>query len=235
MAREIIVLSDMMDVNQLGPVSEMLTSDDSVLFLPRLKGPAETRNLGIHLCRGEFLVLFDDDDELPDFDRHYSHLINSAIENRGALTYSSVYIREEDRSRIGEPHLKEYHLSLKDRVPDEIYLKNFILTPACIIPSFLAKQCIQDHYLRSLEDWDFLLNLKSRCDFRYVDNIGAIIYKDFINPGVRRSTTQEAKGSDIVNDYLYIYRRWPAPSEEIRKARAALLAQHGLSVHEHML
>jgi GalNAc5-diNAcBac-PP-undecaprenol beta-1,3-glucosyltransferase len=234
-SREIIIVSDRMDPNRISGIAEFLGAEDSVLFLPNLKGPAETRNLGIQLSRGEFLVLFEDDDELPDFDRHYGRVIATALSNRGGVTFSNVEIKEEDRSKEGFPCSNSYLLSFKERNVDEIYIKNFIITPACVIPSHIARQCQQDKYLRSLEDWDFLLNLYSRCDFHHVDEIGAIIYKDFVNDGVRRSTTSVAKGAEIVNDYLYIYRRWPAPSEEIRQVRATLLRNHGLNIEATLL
>lgn len=229
-SREVLVISDQMDLSQHTGVTSLLGEGDSFLFCPRLRGPAETRNLGISLAKGEFIILFDDDDEFPDFDSYYKSFLEDAISRRNVVTFSNAIIREEDRANINRDTKAEYLLSLKNRVINDIYIKNFILTPACVIPAFIAKQCSQDKYLRSLEDWDFLLNLMSKCAFVFSDTVGAVVYKDFVNTGVRRSTSPEAGGTDILLDYLYIYRRWPAPTRELKLARAALLAENGLNI-----
>lgn len=227
---EIIVLSDCMDPWKQNNLEGLLREGDSLHFVSNLRGPAQTRNMGIQLARGEFLILFDDDDEFSEAENGIIPLVQEALKNRGSLIYSDILIREEDRSSTPSQIHNEYILSLGNKSLNDIYVKNFIFTQACVIPTIFAKQCLQDHFLRSLEDWDFLLSLKSRCNFFYKNAIGAIIYKDFINQGIRRSTTDQARGFDIVLDYLYIYRRWPSPTPEIQLARSKLLGEHGLPV-----
>lgn len=228
--KEIIVLSDVMDLSSHNGLLSLLGPEDSIHFVPKLRGPSETRNLGVHLARGEFINLFDDDDEFPNFDSHYQYFLNDALNNRRNLTYANVFIGQENRADNGLSNADYYLHTLNNKDIDSIYLKNFILTPASLIPAYLAKQCLQDPFLRSLEDWDYLLNLKSRCDFSFSNHVGAIIYKDFINMGNRRSTMDNAKGLDIVLDYLYIYRRWPAPSNELCQLRSELLSHHGIKI-----
>jgi hypothetical protein len=60
--------------------------------------------------------------------------------------------------------------------------------------------------------------------------VGAVVYKDYVNPHQRRGSSNTANGLHTVSDYLSIYKKWPAPNPEVRLRRQQLLASAGQSV-----
>ncbi|HET7795154.1 MAG TPA: glycosyltransferase family 2 protein, partial [Rhizobacter sp.] len=84
--------------------------------------------------------------------------------------------------------------------------------------------------LQSLEDWDFLLSVCAKATPCHYEGGGAVVHKDYVNTGTRRGTQTAANDSTVVVDFLHIYRRWRAPSEEIRRQRQALLQTTGLAL-----
>ena len=76
--------------------------------------------------------------------------------------------------------------------------------------------------MQSLEDWEFLLQAHQKAEFKAVDLIAAVIYKDFVNFGNRRGSTPEAMGSEVCSEYLYVYKRVAPTTPELRAARKVL-------------
>ena len=70
----------------------------------------------------------------------------------------------------------------------------------------------------------------SSFDFKPISKVGAIIYKDFVNLGNRRGSSEGARDFNVALDYLYVYRRWPAPNEDLKRQRANLLLSAGLTI-----
>jgi hypothetical protein len=81
-----------------------------------------------------------------------------------------------------------------------------------------------------LDDWDFLLNVASDTPFTHANIVGAVVYKDYVNPHQRRGSSSTANGLHTVSDYLSIYKKWPAPSQSVRLRRQQLLASAGQNV-----
>jgi hypothetical protein len=83
---------------------------------------------------------------------------------------------------------------------------------------------------KSHEDWDWLINLKSRgYDFNFVElSCGPNVHIDF-------SDVTRNKSPATPLDYLSIYRKWPALDELIRDARAQKLASMGISIEAKFL
>lgn len=84
--------------------------------------------------------------------------------------------------------------------------------------------------MASLDDWDFLLNVMSNTKFRHAPIPGPVIYKDYVNMGNRRGSSQSAQGSMVILDYIYIYRRWPAPTHELKLKRKSLMQSVGFDL-----
>jgi GalNAc5-diNAcBac-PP-undecaprenol beta-1,3-glucosyltransferase len=224
---EIIVVSDV-DCEATRAVCGLCFSgNDSYYQRVGCIGPSESRNFGLSLVRGLYVVIFDDDDEIAP---NYMDFLNEALKDPISVSYGGVVIANEDRERNV---VLEHGL---DRPPigtfpiDHLYVKNFIFTQAAIFPVHTLKGRVQDRFMRSLEDWEFLLNIYQEHDFAYKDHLGAIIYKDFTNPGNRRGSSEKAKNFEVVLDYLYVYRRWPAPTDELKRLRAELIGGGGLPI-----
>lgn len=231
---EVILVSDTACPQTRSVAAQFLGTNDTFIERPGRPGPAESRNFGLQLIRGEFVLIFDDDDEIPGIG--YGEFLESCFKNRTAVSFGNVLIAKEDRGQnlISDeppqnPNLTTFNL-------DQLYIKNFIFTQATIFPALALKNRTQDRYMRSLEDWEFLLQIKSEYDFVPIGKgLGAIIYKDFVNPGNRRGSSESANNFDVVLDYIYVYRRWPAPSEQLRRSRRNLLLGSGIDVPEEFL
>jgi hypothetical protein len=64
----------------------------------------------------------------------------------------------------------------------------------------------------------------------FVPGGGAVMHKDYVNPGQRRGQQETSNNTTVVLDFLHVYRRWPAPSPELKAARAGLLRGVGLDL-----
>src|SRR5450830_734559 len=59
---EIVLVSDESSLGTKEMGMRYLREDDIFLILPNVKGPAETRNAGIHHAKGRYILFLDDDD-----------------------------------------------------------------------------------------------------------------------------------------------------------------------------
>ena len=231
--REVIVIADTRCEGTRGVVSQYLTLGDTYIERGGDPGPARSRNLGLEIARGDFVLIFDDDDQLPG--DTYREFLEKAFTNYNVVSYGDVAIVKEDRESgvllnepIDYPRLTSYEF-------EQIYVRNFIFTQAAIFPRTVLTGKRQDVFMRSLEDWEYLLNVCSDYEFRPIGVVAAIIYKDFVNLGNRRGSTGGARDLNVLLDYVYVYRRWPAPSAELRHLRESLIMGAGLSISSDLL
>ncbi|WP_198266398.1 glycosyltransferase family 2 protein [sulfur-oxidizing endosymbiont of Gigantopelta aegis] len=230
---EIILVADINDPKTSEIAGEYLRNCDYYVIRGGKPGPAESRNLGIKMASGHHILIFDDDDALPDSD--YQAFVDAALSNPHDVIYGNVNFLKEDREKdIIFPDPPISHAVIANDFPN-MYVKNFIYTQACIFPAEAIKQVSQDTHMRSFEDWEFLLAVASKTNFKPINLLGAIIYKDYINKGNRRSTTDAAKDFELVLDYLYVYRRWPAPNEKLKAMRSEMLESQGLTIAKQYL
>lgn len=230
---ELIVVSDTANNGIIQVASSFIGDNDQFHIRRYNPGPAFSRNIGFDLAKGQFVLVIDDDDEIPGVG--YDEFLNAALSNPKSVTFGDVIIAREDRLKgvltSDEPEL----LELTKTPFEQIWIKNYIFTQACIFPATALAGKKQDVHMKSLEDWDFLLSVHQAAEFSPVHTIGAIIYKDYINQGNRRGTTTAANNFEAVLDYLYVYRRWRAPDEKIKNMRANMLKQNGLDVSAEFL
>lgn len=138
-------------------------------------------------------------------------------------------MRQEDRKDPDAPPVLSEH-SVSGFKTESVYVKNFIHNHTVLYPAGAIKHRRQDQRLSSLDDWDFLLNVMADVEFVHADISGPIIYKDYVNTGNRRGTSCEATSSKVILDYLSIYSKWPAPTEELKLGRKSLLSGVGLDI-----
>jgi len=223
---ELLVISDTGDAETGIVIAEMLTDNDTYIKRPGQSGPAVSRNIGLQFARGQRIIFLDDDDAfLPDY---LGTACELSSKNPKAAVYTNYQIIQEDRERLEMPFATSEH-SVKDTPTASVYVKNFIHNHTVIYPANAVKHRLQDPRLSSLDDWDFLLNVMSEVEFIHEDVGGPVIYKDYVNIGNRRGSSAEAKGNKVLLDYLSIYSKWPAPTEELKLDRQKLLSTAGLN------
>ena len=225
---EMIVVADAMDAGTGAVVAELLRENDTFVKRSGAPGPAHSRNLGMQLARGEWVVFLDDDDSFRP--HHLQAMHDQALRSRTHVLYSGYEVLTEDREQPGIPPLGHTPVPLDGFAPESVHVKNFIPNNALVYRRVALAGCSVDPHLASQEDWDFLLGVCARSAPVHVPGGGAVVHKDYVNAGTRRGTAASSNDSNVVADFLHVYRRWPAPTPALQQQRKDLLKSAGLDL-----
>ncbi len=226
---EIIVCADEGSPETRQIASEFLSPSDVFVSHHSGGGPASSRNIAMSLASGKYIGFLDDDDSLEPY------FIESLIQylDPQSVTFCNfsevLETRKNDRNEIVQKNL----ISLKDRIVENLYVKNFIPNNCLYMPRFFLNDIKFDTYLKSHEDWDFILTLKKYYNFRHADIFGPCVHRD-ISGNAHRNLLAVENGSTGL-DYLSIYRKHTANSESIRFARQNTLKRLGLHLDPNLL
>lgn len=219
---EIILISDITDIDTHNIALEYLRDMDTFVMNPYLVGPSESRNLGIQLSKGQWVCFLDDDDAFSlNFLENFQNNLNSDLSD----VYYTNFIKVEEDRNINE-FLNLTNSSIRNTPIDLIMIRNFIPNSCVIVNSLLAKNINFDVTLKSHEDWDWLINLKMKSNFKHMDILGPIIYESTNDSRNQNSV----KSNQFIYDYLTIYRKWPVSDSFTINARHQVLLHFGLPV-----
>ncbi|HEX4597606.1 MAG TPA: glycosyltransferase [Burkholderiaceae bacterium] len=225
---ETLVVADVWDKDTAIVAAEQLGPNDVFLKRAGAPGPSASRNIGLELARGEWVVFLDDDDTFAP--HHLQTLHGQAQRAESVALFSDCTVVTEDRTQAGVPSLSRDPLGLISNDVNAVWIKNFIPAHALAYRRSAIAACLFDAHLASLEDWDFLLAVCSRGMPKPYAGGGAVVHKDYANPGISRGGQDNANNSIVVLDYLHIYRRWPAPTPALKAQRQALIKSVGLDL-----
>lgn len=226
---EVIIVADALDGGTAAICAELLREQDVFIKRGGRPGPAESRNLGMGHARGEWVVFLDDDDAFaPEhLQRAHAHIV---AHPDARLLYSDYDVLTEDRSNDLPPTLSRNRVNLGGQRVESLHVKNFIPNNALLFHRLVLEGCSVDPHLESLEDWDFLLSVCQKAMPQHYDGGGAIVHKDFVNPGTRRGSSTAANDNTVIVDFLHTYRRWRAPTPELQAQRQQLMQSVGLDL-----
>ena len=223
---EIIVVMDTVDPRSFEIASQYIRQDDIFIKHNGECGPASSRNLALDAAQGEWIVFLDDDDS---FSPEHLYTLRQAIDHNPHVNifYCDARIVIEDRIAETPLFLNEHRSSFSLISINDIWVKNFIPNNCLAFKREQLKNIYFDTQLKTLEDWEFLLSACHNTLPFFYQGDGPTVHKDFKNKGNRRGTTQESQGASLVLDYLYIYKKRPAPLMNLKQKRANLLELAG--------
>lgn len=225
---EVIVISDAIDFETDSICNKFLKSTDTYIRRSGKNGPSESRNIGLLLAKGKYILFLDDDDAWhPNL---LSQLLACPAVIEGLPVYFNCSVVKESRLPSGPVLLEENFLDLMDFLTPDVYVKNQVHMSCLALPRTLINDIKFDTHMRAYEDWDFQLAVYSRNFPVHVPILGSRIFEVHDSTTDRRGQSKAAHDFNAVMDYLYVYRRHPAPVEGLKIKRANFLKNIGLDI-----
>lgn len=232
-ACEVVVVSDVESAETDAVCSRLLQQPDIYVRRNGLAGPSESRNLGLQMARGNYLLFLDDDDAW-----HPSCLgqllASASLALSNFVCFGSTVVTER-RDPDSLMLLSQASVDWSSRLNEQIWIRNQVHLSSLAFPRRLLQGRTFDIYMRAYEDWEFLLGVLGQEFPVHLPFTGSVIYETDAQSLDRRGTSLQANDFNAVLDYLYVYRRHPAPTHALKAFRARLLAGFGLAIHESML
>lgn len=221
---EVIVVSDIADAATQAVVSERLRPGDLFIQRSGAPGPAPSRNIGLKLATGDYVLFLDDDDTFREgFFEALSKQISLDSDERQTFFCDFEVVSESRAS--GQLQEVEVRVSdLRQISLDSVWVKNFIPNNCVVYPMAIASQIFFDASV-PYEDWDYLLSACRLAPLKHLPIRGPRIHKnvdcDFVSRGV-------GNHNHLLDCYVRIYQKHSPPSETIAQERRHLF--HGIGI-----
>ena len=219
---ELIVVSDCADEETFRVASSKLNDLDVFIKRKGPRGPAESRNSALDSASGEYVIFLDDDDTLAP--SYLEQLHAECEKNPRSVLYCNYQVVFENRDTFPATFVREQACSIASIPLSQLYVKNFIPPIVVAYPRRTLENKRFDRHLM-YEDWDFLLNVAQDAEFHHHDIGGPIKHEDESPNQIQRCTESNRY---LVMDYIYIYRKWPGRTEDIKLQRQQLMMTVGL-------
>ena len=203
---EIIVVADEGSIESRNVAAERLRATDTFVSRHGMRGPAESRNIGVGLARGDWICFLDDDDSVaPD----YIDLIRPHL--HGIDIVYSNFEKMHDNDDL--TYSRKARMFIAAKSIDDLEVGNFIPIGSFFVPRLMAQRVSFDPLLPAYEDWDYLLQLRRISGFRHVK------VKGFRYHQSKRASRSSSTKADACADIIAIYRRHPPSREDIYQRR----------------
>ncbi|MEI7636306.1 MAG: glycosyltransferase [Syntrophus sp. (in: bacteria)] len=240
---EIIVIDDgSIDVSVKVLDDYKITPNVEIIALDKNNGYANACNLGVSLCRGEYVMFAECDDyNEPD---HIEILMRSLIWNK---TAGVAYCRSSMVDSHGHIFRNDFQnreesfkaLCYKDTLIPKDMMKKFLLI-SCVIPNMSAalikKECFNvvggfNTQYKACADWDFWCRIAEHWDFFYVSKTLNFFRR---HPTTVGNTFGFRTHTLEIFDILYKnYSRMNLNYSEKLKFKAAIGTLWGMHIREH--
>jgi glycosyltransferase involved in cell wall biosynthesis len=225
-AVELIVVSDVVDPATDLVCGQSLSAHDVYLRRNGRPGPSQSRNLGLQLAQGRYVLFLDDDDTLSDGCLAALQARPEFALGRAMLTDCTVVT--ESRPDTGPVELERQPMASSAALTEGVYIKNQAPLSCYVWPRSDVQDLRFDVHMKAYEDWEWVLQTLARTVPLPVALPGPCIYVVKDDTTDRRGSSAAAQDQRAVMDYLYVYQRHPAPSDAVRQQRLALMQQFGV-------
>ena len=230
---EVIVISDAIDPLTDNTCADLLEQTDVYIRRNGKPGPSESRNLAMSIASGTYILFLDDDDAWHA--DYLAQLYASPLIRSGSAVYCSCSVAKERRLPEGPEQVSENELDLSSALTEDVYVKNQVHMSCFAFPKGQLAGLLFDTSMRAYEDWEFLLSVFDRQLPKHVPILGSRVFEVSDDTSDRRGNSKEATDLNAVFDYLYTYRRHPAPNEALRQKRSSLMMNCGIHITPEML
>ena len=221
----VVVVSD--TPGHLPPYQELNALDQRFTYVMRsgAPGPAASRNMGIALADGQYVLFLDDDDTFRP--GHLAALKERLLRDRPELLFCDFQVQNEDRTVYPPTPLTSQPISVADVSYDSVFVRNRIPNSCVAYRRDVLDGVRNETGLTLYEDWDFLLAVLPGRSLPHYATDGVVIHKSQATApeNMRRGNSQDEKIGEVM---LELYRKHPAPNMETRKARQELMASVGI-------
>ncbi|GHT83547.1 hypothetical protein AGMMS49543_11190 [Betaproteobacteria bacterium] len=231
---EIIIVSDVANSDVSRICDQLLGENDIYIRRNDTKMPHISRNIGLTLASGRYILFLDDDDAWhPDL---LSQLARRPEIREGKFVWFNCSVVQESRCESIPKFIDETPLDVSHAFTEGIYLKNQVHMSCIAFPRDLIGNTRFDPCLKAYEDWDFLLSIIDKATSPiHLPITGSRVFEVRDETSDRQGNSKYHNSFNSVMDYLYIYRRHPAPNDALRQQRAELLKSVGMEVPADML
>lgn len=217
----IVLVSDTVCPKTDAVATQCLRPQDVYLRRNGPAGPARSRNLAQQWVNTTHYMFLDDDDSLhPTYFQKLAPILTAQCDT---VFYTDIILITENQHPQDIPlEVNRQTISLANRQQDDLFYKNFIPNNCVVYPRACAAQHHTSEALKSQEDWAYLLSVASCNTLVHLPMTGACVHKRPAD-AQHRGGSADAKNTQIVADYLHIYRQWPAPTPRVKQARQQLM------------
>ena len=180
------------------------------------RGLSISRNIGINLSVGKYIVFIDDDDY---FYPGAMDLFTESMHPQISFYYSDfTYLRTNGAVDVDQSNVINFKLMVSNTIP----VGSFMIEKAAIVYQF-------DPMMRSHEDWEFLLKNVRWGNSYHIKQKVVVIDKTELG----FDSMQNRKKDITWLDYLSVYSKHP--SAELAENRAQMLANYGVNIPSNLL
>jgi glycosyltransferase involved in cell wall biosynthesis len=208
---EVIVIDDGSTDNTKEIIMNIACKDSRLKYFrnDENKGPSVTRNVGINLARGELIAFADDDDEwFSDKLEKQVNLLQTLPEDF-AVVYSGFY-KVIGTEKIYIPPKNIY--PKEGSILNSLLKGNFVGTPSILVrKSALLDIGLFDEKLLMFEDWELVIRLSKKYQFKLIDEPLFISYDS-------PNSVNKQKGTIFAHTIEYILEKHFADFEKDKEA-----------------